>query len=153
MKDKQVVDIIEELSCIMKKNKLSLINFKNDDFELKLSSEQTILQAPASVPLAASPAPVDQATAMQSNSATQDNKITIKSPMLGVVYMSNSPGEPPFVSKGATVKAGETVCLIETMKTFSPIKAEQDCIIKDILVSNNETVEYDEDIFVIEYKA
>ena len=74
----------------------------------------------------------------------------LKSPMVGVVYMAPEPGANPFVTVGATVKAGDTVALVEAMKTFNPIKSDKDGIVKEILVNDGAAVEFDQPLIVIE---
>ena len=82
-----------------------------------------------------------------------ENKINgyaLKSPMVGVVYLAAEPGAKPFVAVGASVKAGDTVALVEAMKTFNPIKSDKDGIVKEILVSDGAAVEFDQPLIVIE---
>lgn len=86
----------------------------------------------------------------RSNDVKQINGKTLKSPMVGVVYLSPEPGSKPFVTVGASVKSGDTIALVEAMKTFNPIKADTDGIIKEILVTDGQTVEFDQPLVVIE---
>lgn len=74
----------------------------------------------------------------------------LKSPMVGVVYLAPEPGANPFVKVGATVHAGDTVALVEAMKTFNPIKSDVDGVVKKILVSDSAAVEFDQPLIVIE---
>lgn len=74
----------------------------------------------------------------------------LKSPMVGVVYLAPEPGAKPFVSVGTTVKAGDTVALVEAMKTFNPIKSDVDGVVKEILVTDGAAVEFDQPLVVIE---
>ena len=74
----------------------------------------------------------------------------LKSPMVGVVYLATEPGAKPFVRVGDTVHAGDTVALVEAMKTFNPIKATTDGIVKEILVTDAQAVEFDQPLIVIE---
>ncbi len=74
----------------------------------------------------------------------------LKSPMVGVAYLAPEPGAKPFVTVGASVHAGDTVALIEAMKTFNPIKADRDGVVKEILVTDGAAVEFDQPIIVIE---
>jgi acetyl-CoA carboxylase biotin carboxyl carrier protein len=74
----------------------------------------------------------------------------LKSPMVGVVYLATEPGAKPFVKVGDTVHAGDTVALVEAMKTFNPIKATADGVVKEILVSDAQAVEFDQPLIVIE---
>ncbi len=74
----------------------------------------------------------------------------LKSPMVGVVYLAPEPGADTFVSVGASVKAGDTVALVEAMKTFNPIKSDKDGTVKEILVTDGAAVEFDQPLIVIE---
>lgn len=79
-------------------------------------------------------------------------KQTIKSPMVGTVYLSPTPGAKPFVEVGQAVKAGDDICLIEAMKMFNQIEADKSGIITAILVDNGTPVEFNQPLFTIEYK-
>jgi len=88
-----------------------------------------------------------------SNKTATDTKISghaLKSPMVGVAYLAPEPGAKPFVKVGSTVKAGDTVALVEAMKTFNPIKSDVDGVVKEILVTDGMAVEFDTPIIVIE---
>lgn len=74
----------------------------------------------------------------------------LKSPMVGVVYLAPEPGAKPFIRVGTTVHAGDTVALVEAMKTFNPIKSDVDGVVKKILVSDGAAVEFDQPLIVIE---
>lgn len=74
----------------------------------------------------------------------------LKSPMVGVAYLAPEPGAKPFTTVGAQIKAGDTVALIEAMKTFNPIKSDRDGTVKEILVTDGAAVEFDQPIIIIE---
>lgn len=74
----------------------------------------------------------------------------LKSPMVGVAYLSPEPGAKPFTKVGAQIKAGDTVILVEAMKTFNPIKSDKDGVVKEILVSDGQAVEFDQPLIIIE---
>ena len=78
------------------------------------------------------------------------NGYALKSPMVGVVYLAPEPGAKTFVSVGTAVKAGDTVALVEAMKTFNPIKSDKDGVVKEILVTDGQAVEFDQPLIVIE---
>lgn len=85
--------------------------------------------------------------------AKNENKINgyaLKSPMVGVVYLAPEPGAKPFIAVGASVKAGDTVALVEAMKTFNPIKSDKDGVVKEVLVSDGAAVEFDQPLVIIE---
>lgn len=73
----------------------------------------------------------------------------VKSPMVGTFYRSPSPGAEPFVKIGATVKKGDTICIIEAMKLLNEIEADQDGVIREALVENGQPVEFGQPLFVI----
>ena len=84
------------------------------------------------------------------NTNTNINTNALKSPMVGVVYLAPEPGAEAFVSIGKSVKAGDTVALVEAMKTFNPIKSNKDGVVKEILVTDGAAVEFDQPLIVIE---
>ncbi len=93
------------------------------------------------------------ADAKQTNSAPAENTVTgyaLKSPMVGVAYLAPEPGAKPFTTVGAHIKAGDTVALVEAMKTFNPIKSDKDGVVKEILVTDGAAVEFDQPLIVIE---
>jgi len=73
----------------------------------------------------------------------------ITSPMVGIVYLSPEPNAKPFAQAGQKVNAGDTLCLIEAMKTFNPIKAHKAGVVADILVGDGDTVEYGTPLVVV----
>jgi acetyl-CoA carboxylase biotin carboxyl carrier protein len=94
--------------------------------------------APAAVPAAAAPAAAPQAEGH-----------VVKSPMVGTFYRAPAPDAKPFVDVGATVKEGETICVIEAMKLMNEIEADASGTIKAILVENGQPVEYGQALFII----
>ncbi len=110
-------------------------------------SQQVQFAAPiAQAPVAIS-APKSEVAAPAAKAAA---KPAVKSPMVGVAYLSPEPGAKPFIEVGKSVKAGDTICLIEAMKTFNPVKSEKDGVIKEILIKDGEAVEFDTPLVVIE---
>ena len=91
--------------------------------------------------------PEAAASAAEASTASQDH--LLKSPMVGTFYRSPSPGAKSFVEVGQTVKAGDAVCIIEAMKLLNEIEADQDGVIKEILVENGQPVEYGQPLMVI----
>lgn len=73
----------------------------------------------------------------------------MKSPMVGTFYRAQNPETPEFVRLGDTVKAGQTLCIIEAMKLLNEIEADVDGVIKEICVVNGQGVEYDQPLFII----
>ena len=82
--------------------------------------------------------------------ATFSEEDLVVSPMVGMVYLSSSPDSEVFVKVGDTVQAGDTLCLIEAMKMFNRIEASKGGVVTHILVQNTQSVEYGQQLFVIE---
>ena len=80
----------------------------------------------------------------------EENKISILSPMPGVFYSSQSPDKPPYVEEGDTIKSGQVLCIIESMKIMNEIESEHNGVIKKILVNNSDPVEFNQPLYVIE---
>ena len=153
---------IAKLIEIVSKSDVSEINLKQGEEELKITREkavaqsvQTVIAAPvaASAPapvqaVAAAPAPAPAAA--PAASAAPDAAKLMKSPMVGTFYRSASPTAAPFVEEGASVKEGETLCIIEAMKMMNQIQADRSGVIKKILVENGSTVEFDQPLFEFE---
>ena len=74
----------------------------------------------------------------------------VKSPMVGTFYRSSSPGAKPFVEVGDSIKAGETICIIEAMKILNEIEADKSGTVTKLLCDNGQAVEYGQPLFVIE---
>jgi acetyl-CoA carboxylase biotin carboxyl carrier protein len=102
--------------------------------------------APAAGP--ASTTPTLPATAAAETPAAPEGHV-VKSPMVGTFYRAPSPDAKPFVDVGATVKEGETICVIEAMKLMNEIESDASGVIKAILVENGQPVEYGQALFII----
>ena len=77
---------------------------------------------------------------LENQNLDEENKISILSPMPGVFYSSQSPDKPPYVKEGDTIKSGQVLCIIESMKIMNEIESEHNGVIKKILVNNSDTV-------------
>jgi acetyl-CoA carboxylase biotin carboxyl carrier protein len=99
----------------------------------------------AAAPMAAAPAP---AAAAESAAPVIEGHV-VKSPMVGTFYRAPSPDAKPFVDVGASVSAGDTLCIIEAMKLLNEIESDYSGVIKAILVENGQPVEYGEPLFII----
>ncbi|HZW20092.1 acetyl-CoA carboxylase biotin carboxyl carrier protein [Noviherbaspirillum sp.] len=96
--------------------------------------------APVGTPAAAPAAPAAPA---------EPEGHVVKSPMVGTFYRASAPGNPPFVEVGATVKEGDTLCIIEAMKLLNEIDADVSGVVKQVLVENGQPVEFGQPLFVI----
>jgi acetyl-CoA carboxylase biotin carboxyl carrier protein len=114
---------------------------------------QMVMMQPASAPMhhsgpAAAPSSASAAIAAAPVAAEPQGHV-VKSPMVGTFYRSSAPGSPPFVEIGASVKEGDTLCIIEAMKLLNEIDADASGVIKQILVENGQPVEFGQPLFVI----
>ncbi len=100
--------------------------------------------APAAAPVAAAPAAPAAAVAPAQHPGA------VKSPMVGTAYMASEPSAPPFVKEGDTVKAGQTILIIEAMKVMNPIKAPKGGTVTQVLVANAQPVEFGQPLLIIE---
>ena len=106
--------------------------------------------APAAVPQAPA-APTSGLAAPASDPAdSSPADETIDAPMVGTYYSSASPSSPPFVSVGQSVSVGDTLCIIEAMKMLNQIESDKAGVIKEVLVENEQPVEFGQPLFVIE---
>ena len=151
---------IAKLIEIVSKSDVSEINLKQGEEELKITREKAVVQAvstvipaPVAAPVvAAAPAPVAAPAAPEAPAAEAavDASKLMKSPMVGTFYRSASPTASPFVEVGASVKEGDTLCIIEAMKMMNQIQADRAGVIKKILVENGSAVEFDQPLFEFE---
>jgi len=107
-----------------------------------------VAPAPAApgAPAATAGAPAAPA---ESEAAALPEGHVIRSPMVGTFYRSSAPGAKSFVEIGQAVKAGDTLCIIEAMKLLNEIEADQDGVVKAVLVENGQPVEYGEPLFIL----
>ena len=87
---------------------------------------------------------------LENQNLDEENKISILSPMPGVFYSSQSPDKLPYVKEGDTIKSGQVLCIIESMKIMNEIESEHNGVIKKILVNNSDPVEFNQPLYVIE---
>ncbi len=113
-----------------------------------------VARTPAPVAAIAAMAPAQAAPASapppREELAPADHPGAVTSPMVGIAYLSAEPGTPPFVIPGQSVAAGQTLLLIEAMKTFNQIKAPHAGVVTRILVTSGQPVEYGEALLVVE---
>lgn len=106
--------------------------------------------APAIAPSVA-PAPATPTASPATNTSAEEiSGHAVRSPMVGTFYRSPSPEAKPFVQEGQNVKVGETLCIVEAMKMMNRIESDKAGVVKAILVSDGEAVEFDQKLFIIE---
>ena len=154
-KIKKLIDLLEE-------SNLTEIEIKEGEESVRLSRTSgaggaPLAYAPAPAPVAhrapepvmLMSSPVEAATGGAPKGDDLPPGQVAKSPMVGTFYASPAPDKPPFVSVGQSVKAGETLGIIEAMKMFNPIEAETSGTVVAILVESGQPVEFDQPLFVI----
>lgn len=136
-------DWIRELAGILQETGLTEIEIEKDAVRLRVSRQggAAHISAPAPAPApSAAPAPVPETS----------HPGAVLSPMVGTAYLSATPGATPFVHEGATVTEGQTVIIVEAMKTMNSIAAPRSGTVKKVLVSDSQPVEFDEPLLIIE---
>ena len=104
--------------------------------------------APVAAPAAASPPPAAETAA--SDSAPVETRHVVRAPMVGTFYRSSSPGAKPFVDVGQTVRAGQTLCIIEAMKIMNEIESDVSGKVVKVLVDDGAPVEYNQSLIQID---
>ena len=132
-KIKELVKILDELN-------LTELSYSDGKESIKVGKGSTISNA--SISQSNSPS-------NQTNTSPSKSFNGIKSPMVGTAYLAPEPGAKPFVSVGSKIKKGDTVLIVEAMKTMNHIPASQDGTIEEILVNDGESVEFDQELIRI----
>ncbi len=142
---------IRELAQILRDTDLTEIELVDGESRLRVV-RQAVVAAPvvAPVAVAAAPAAAAAVAAVTPEAADADHPGAVTSPMVGVAYLAPEPGAAQFVSVGTKVTQGQTLLLIEAMKTFNQIKAPRAGTVTRILVESGMPVEYGEPLMIIE---
>ena len=136
---------IRELALLMRETGLTSLELSEGDMQIKLYRQVSV---PIAVPLARETHMADDRAA-PIDTAENPELFTVASPMVGVFYAAPGADMKPYVTQGDTVKAGDTLCIIEAMKMMNEITAECDGIIAEVCVSNKQVVEYGHPLFRI----
>jgi acetyl-CoA carboxylase biotin carboxyl carrier protein len=124
---------VTKLADILSQYGLTRLEYEKDGLRVVLERSASVAPSPA--------APVSQVTLIAQDSDETSGTV-VKAPLVGVVYSAREPGEAPYVRVGQSVKAGDTVCVIEAMKTFSEITAPCDGTVTEILFVNGQLAEF-----------
>ncbi len=145
---------IKKLIELLEESGIAEIEIREGEESVRISRGQIAQAAPVQYTVPAAPAtasaPAPAPAAQPAAAPAQAAGTPIKSPMVGTFYRSASPTAKPFVEVGSSVKAGDTLCVVEAMKMFNQIEAETSGTITAILVENGQPVEYDQPLFIIE---
>lgn len=145
--------LIRELAAILGESGLSEIELEHGDLKLRLARTLTAavpVQAPVMVAAAAPAAVATQAAPVEARVDARSNPNAVTSPMVGTAYLSPEPGAALFIKVGDTVAEGQTLLIVEAMKTFNPIPAPRAGKIKEILVNDAQPVEFGEPLLILE---
>ena len=152
---------LQELLDFIAKSGLNKVNIETEEFKISVQRDpntKTVFSAAApAAPAAPAPiafAPAHAAAAAPAAPAAAEaaaaNHKALKAPMIGTFYRSSGPESPSFVQVGDMVEKGQVICIIEAMKLFNEIEAEESGRIVKALVDNATPVEYDQPLFLIE---
>ena len=150
--------LVRQLADILNDTSLTEIEVERGELRIRVAREITaapVMQYAAAPQAAYAPAPAAAAAAplsMPSDPATIVAKAgeTVKSPMVGTVYLQASPEAAPFIKAGDKVKKGQTLLIVEAMKTMNPIQAPRDGVVSEILVGDGQPVEFGEALVMLE---
>ncbi|PSM20161.1 MULTISPECIES: acetyl-CoA carboxylase biotin carboxyl carrier protein [Nitratireductor] len=151
---KPVVDqqLIRDLAEILNDTNLSEIEVEQDDLRIRVSRQSAPAQVTAAMPAAPVPAPAPPAApvpaAAAEPAASAHNAVT--SPMVGTAYAAAAPGAKPFIEIGQKVSEGQTLLIIEAMKTMNQIPSPRAGTVKAILFEDAQPVEFGEPLVVVE---
>lgn len=142
--DKEAVETLAEL---LSNTGLTEIEIAEGDNRIRVARTLSAAPVQAAAPVAAPAAP---AAAAQGAPAASSHPGAIKSPIVGVAYLTPDPSSPPFAKPGDRVEAGQTLLLIEAMKTFNQIKAPKSGVLREYCVQSGEPVEFDAVLAIVE---
>jgi acetyl-CoA carboxylase biotin carboxyl carrier protein len=145
-------DFIRKLAAILEETTLGEIEMADGERRIRVArptavaTAAPIAMAPVAVPASAPAA----AAAAAASGDSGKHPGAVKSPMVGTAYLAPEPGKPVFVHVGDKVTAGQTLLIIEAMKTFNPIKAPKAGIVSQILIENARPVEFGEVLMIVD---
>ena len=156
--DARAIDtrLVRKLAAILKETELTEIEVERGDLRIRVAREMIVAAAPAApAPAVAAPAPAAQAAPgavpeSPAALAAEHAGEVVPSPMVGTVYMQAQPGAEPFIRVGSVVAEGQTLLIVEAMKTMNPIPSPRDGKVVKILVADSQPVEFGEPLVVIE---
>tara|TARA_Y100001949_G_C15892588_1_gene288833 strand:+ start:176 stop:631 length:456 start_codon:yes stop_codon:yes gene_type:complete len=147
--DKTDLENINFLKKELKLKNIQSIKIKKGDYEIEISSSENVsTQKIKQIPSQDENSQKTDQKLKQRNDAKSEN--IVKSPMVGVAYLSSEPSSPPYIIEGQHVKQGDILLLIEAMKTFNEIKAPKSGVIQKIIVLNSQPVEFGDDLVIFE---
>lgn len=148
------VQLVRDLAALLDDTNLTEIEVEDGDRKIRVARKagggNAIAYAPAPVMAAPAPVAAPAAAAPAEAAAPAVAANAVRSPIVGTAYLAAEPGAAPFAPVGSTVKAGDTVIIVEAMKVMNAIPAPNAGTVKAVLVENGQPVEYDQPLIVIE---
>ena len=144
MKIDEIIKLIETVS----KNDVDTLNYATDSEKIVIKKNKTKLVAGE-----VQPVPVAQSVSFEAANTAENTKVaghTVTSPLVGTFYSAPSPDSPSFVNVGDRVKKGQVIGIIEAMKLMNELESDFDGVIKEILVKDEDVVEYGQPLFILE---
>jgi acetyl-CoA carboxylase biotin carboxyl carrier protein len=149
---KKIVDseLIRELADLLNETGLSEIEIEHEDTRIRVA--RTLQAAPMAMPMAVDPVAPGSAAAGGAAApvAAADHPGAVPSPMVGTAYLAAEPGGKPYVDIGDMVREGQTLLIVEAMKTMNQIPSPRSGTVKQIMVEDGQPVEYGEPLMIIE---
>lgn len=142
-------DAIKNLANLLTETDLTEIEIAEGDKRIRVTRTVTVQAITAPTPMVHA-APANAEGAKIAALSPENHPGAVKSPMVGTAYLQSEPGAPRFISKGAKVKPGDTLLIIEAMKVMNPIKAEKGGTVADILIDDSQPVEFGQVLVIVE---
>ena len=141
--------LVRELAELLSSNDLNEIEVEDGERKIKVRRDAPTAFVAAPAPLGAAAAAPAAASAPGAQQEEDVGGEALKSPMVGTAFMSPEPGSKPFITVGQSVKAGDTLLIVEAMKVMNPITAPKAGTVKKIIVSDGQPVEFDQPLVVL----
>ena len=146
--DEEIRQAIKELSNMLEELKLTEIQIENNKFGKVRVARQNYIPQTSNFPN------INESSNNNDNPdqviVNENDENIIKSPMVGTIYLQPEPGSDPFVKIGDKVTKGQTLLIVEAMKTMNDIVAEKDGTVKEIIVKNEQPVQFDDPLIIVE---
>jgi len=145
--DEEIKQAIKELTSMLEELNLSEIQIENEKIgKVKVARNNYKSQIPS---VSTNQEKIDN-DVKNENLINEDEENIIKSPMVGTIYLQPEPSSDPFIKIGDKVKKGQTLLIVEAMKTMNDIVADKNGTIKEIIVKNEQPVQFDDPLIIIE---
>lgn len=141
----QVLSEIKKLYRFMQTNELNTLDYSKGVTHIRLVRKVRQQTVPVITTQHTHPRHMEQTPR---ETAAYEGE-SLKSPLMGIFYRGPSPSSPPFIREGESVKEGQVLCLIESMKVFNEVKADYSCVIEKVLVENGKPVKSGQSLFAV----